>query len=155
MLHTTLPLRSGPLDYGPSVCEACAELQKYPTPDDPEYCAACWPKELQRRTAMDEVIGQILLHDYNTKQKMLQLVREIQTTEQVPIKYAVGKYKRARREEGLKNPPNWCERDLIEKLTEELQIVRVKNEFVCNKHRVDAMDFEVWARTPVRHWDGE
>lgn len=36
------------------------------------------------------------------------------------------------------------QRRFIDGLSKELQIVEIRNEHTCNKHRVDAMDFKLW-----------
>ncbi len=36
------------------------------------------------------------------------------------------------------------QRRIIDGFSKELQIVKIRNKYMCNKQRVDAMDFKLW-----------
>lgn len=78
-------------------------------------------------------------------EKMMGCVRELHSTEQVPIKYALKRLlSDIRSVESLSNSQHWFQRHLIDRLSQDLQIVKVRNRYMCNKRRVDAMDFKLW-----------
>lgn len=73
--------------------------------------------------------------------EMMKYVRGLNSTEQVPIGYAVEKLMGDTRS---RNSQRWHQRDLISCLSQDLQILKVRNRYMCNKRRVDAMDFKLW-----------
>ncbi|KAI9767365.1 MAG: hypothetical protein M1840_005775 [Geoglossum simile] len=77
--------------------------------------------------------------------KMMKYVRVLYSTEQVPISYAVEKLlSDIRSTKSLCNSRRWYQQHLVNCLSQDLQIVKVQNGYMCNKQRVDAMDFKLW-----------
>lgn len=70
---------------------------------------------------------------------MIAKVRAIRSTEKVPISYAIDRAFGSSRTSQQEN-----EQTLLSLLRKDLQIVKVRNEYMCNKDRVDAMDFKVF-----------
>lgn len=77
---------------------------------------------------------------------MLESVRAIESKEEVPLAYAIDKYARSRGLVGRRDVQS-----LIKLLGEDLQIRRSKG-WKCNKHRVDAMDWLLWADLHEWEW---
>lgn len=77
--------------------------------------------------------------------KMMKDVKELHFKEQVPIRYAVERL--LSDIQSVKNSSNsqrWHQRHLVDFLSQDLQIVKVQNRYMCNKQQVDAMDFKLW-----------
>lgn len=72
--------------------------------------------------------------------KMMKCMRELYSTEQAPIGFAVEKILSATRAGNLQRRQ---QRYLISCLSQYLQIVKVRNRYICNKRRVDTMDFKL------------
>jgi hypothetical protein len=77
---------------------------------------------------------------------MVARVERLGCSEQVPIRYAVGKLlKEVNSVEGWgSNSPRWYQRDLVNNSSKELKILKVANKYVCDRKRVEAMDFRLW-----------
>jgi hypothetical protein len=89
---------------------------------------------------------------------MVKIVQEIDPVEQVPIKYAVDKLRSDIKavyatavcpSQYRLNTMAWYQGVLITSKTEspligELGITKVRKLWMCNKQRVDAMDFKLW-----------
>ncbi|KAH9210806.1 hypothetical protein DL95DRAFT_512602, partial [Leptodontidium sp. 2 PMI_412] len=73
---------------------------------------------------------------------MIEYVRGIHPAEQVPIGYTVEKLLNDTRSV-LNSSKRRHQRHLIECLSQDLQIVKVRNRYMCDKRRVDAMDFKL------------
>lgn len=70
---------------------------------------------------------------------MMAKVRAIRSIEQVPISYAIDR--------AFSNPCRSQQEDeqtLLTLLRKDLQIVKVRNGYMCNKLRVNAIDFKVF-----------
>lgn len=70
---------------------------------------------------------------------MMAKVRAIRSTEQVPISYAIDRAFGSSDDSQQEN-----EQTLLKLLGKDLQIVKVRDEYMCNKDRVDAIDFRVF-----------
>jgi len=83
------------------------------------------------------------------KKKMddiMEYVRGLHPAEQVSIGYAVEKLlSDTRSVSNSSNSQRWHQRHLINYLSQDLQIVKVRNRYMCDKRRVDAMDFKLWS----------
>ena len=77
---------------------------------------------------------------------MLEIVRKISSTDQVSIDYALDRLiSNVQSVSGFQRSRGWFRKYLLKKLSQELQIVKTpENHYVCNKQRVDVMDFKVW-----------
>ena len=95
-----------------------------------------------KRGKREQEIEQTLASREKKVDEMMKYVRGLNSTEQVPIGYAVGKLMGDTRSG---NSQRWHQRDLISCLSQDLQIVKVRNRYMCNKRRVDAMDFKLWS----------
>lgn len=80
--------------------------------------------------------------------RMMDEVRKIRSTEQISYLNALKKYKSEVREvrsvQNLDRLRGKFQRRTIDDLFEELQIVKIQIKYMCNKQRVDAMDFKLW-----------
>jgi len=92
------------------------------------------------------------VHNYTPSRRitarMMDEVRKICSTEQVSYLNALEKYKSEVREvrsvQSLNRFRGKFQRRIIDDLSKELQIVKIRNKYMCNKQRVDAMDFKLW-----------
>ncbi|PVH82017.1 hypothetical protein DL98DRAFT_415764 [Cadophora sp. DSE1049] len=75
---------------------------------------------------------------------MMEYVRGIHPAEQVPIGYAVEKFLSDTRSVSNSSKRR-RQRELIDCLSQDLQIVKVRNRYMCDKRRVNAMDFKLWS----------
>lgn len=73
---------------------------------------------------------------------------KISATEQISYWNAFEKYRSKVRETGsvqsLRRFRGKFQRRIVDGLSKELQIVNIQNKYMCNKHRVDAMDYKLW-----------
>ncbi len=80
--------------------------------------------------------------------RMMDEVRKVRSTEQVSHWNALEKYRSEVREvrsvRSLNRFRGKFQRQIIDGLSKELQIVKIRNKYMCNKQRVDAMDFKLW-----------
>jgi hypothetical protein len=77
--------------------------------------------------------------------KMMKDVKELHSKEQVAIRYAVERLLSDIKPVKYScNSQRWHQRHLVDFLSQDLQIVKVQNRYMCNKRRVDAMDFKLW-----------
>ena len=107
------------------------------------YCEECWEgigKRLQQEERKKE---EILNLRHERIHEMMQAVRKVELTEQVPITYAVGRVLSDADKASVKHlfSRRYHQHRLITQLSNDLQIVKVRNRFKCNKSRVDALDF--------------
>lgn len=98
---------------------------------------------------MDERrIKAVVLLQAKKVQSMLESVRAIQSRVQVPIAYAVDMLmSQIRSIQSVQLSPHsqrWYQRIMIESLSQDLQIKKVRNRYVCSNARADAMDFKIW-----------
>lgn len=104
---------------------------------------------LCRRQVYDEVKP---VHYYTPSgritARMMDELRKIRSTEQGSHWNALNKYRsevgEARSVQSLNRFRGKFQRQIIDGLSKELQIVKIRNKYMCNKHRVDAMDFKLW-----------
>lgn len=94
-------------------------------------------------------------HDYTPRgqitAKMMNEMRKIHSTEKVSqrsalkaIEQCTSKFKEIRHMQSLNRFRGRFQRRIIDGLSEELQIVKIRNKYMCNRQRVDAMDFKLW-----------
>ena len=77
-------------------------------------------------------------------EKTMDNVRKLHSTEQVPIRYFIEKLLiDIRSMKSLCNSRRWFQRHLIGHLSKDLQIEKVRGRYMCNKRRVDAVDFKL------------
>jgi hypothetical protein len=109
------------------------------------FCDPCWKKHLEEgRKRKREEEETLALHTEKVEQ-MMEYVRGLDSTEQVPIAYAVERLmSEIRSVRRFCNSRRWHQRDLVNHLSQDLEIVKVRNRYVCNKRRVDAIDFKLW-----------
>jgi hypothetical protein len=106
------------------------------------FCEQCWEKYTGEKRKREQEIEQTLASRKKKMDEMMKYVRGLNSTEQVPIGYAVEKLMGDTRSG---NSQRWHQRDLVSCLSQDLQIVKVRNRYMCNKRRVDAMDFKLWS----------
>lgn len=103
--------------------------------------------------AVDKFITEVKpIHKYTPSSritaKMMDEARKIRSTEQISLSDALEKYRSQVREVGsmqsLHRFRGKFQRQIIDGLSKELQIVNIRNRYICNKQRVDAMDFKLW-----------
>lgn len=71
-------------------------------------------------------------------------MRENESTEKVPVGYAVERLMSGIKSEGFRSSRQWLQRLLKDDLSLDLQIVKAGNRYVCNKQWADGMDFKLW-----------
>jgi len=109
------------------------------------FCGPCLDERLGLQRKRDSEKEQKLAFRRRKLDEMMNHVRGIHSTEQVPIKYAVEKLLGdIRSGKGFSNSRQWYQQHLIQRLSRQLQIVKVRNRYMCNKQRVDAMDLKLW-----------
>lgn len=166
--HTNLSYRSN-CDFGsPCNCTECTENTKRPICEVCEvhpavnqssersrdrmgisyyaftsFCEQCYTEENRKREREKE---QTLAFRKEKMEKMMRYVRGFHSTEQVPIGYAVERLlSDIRSAKNFCNSQRWHRQHLVDHLSQDLQIVKVRNRYMCNKRRVDAMDFKLRA----------
>ncbi|EPE36459.1 urea active transporter [Glarea lozoyensis ATCC 20868] len=117
------------------------------------YCEDCWTK-YQTRLHEDEQKA-ALKRAARVKEldEMMERVKLIRGKERVPVRYAVNRFIEGFRSWNTQqlsplseSSRAWYQGAFLRSLSQELQIDKVRNKYLCNKERVDAMDFEVWFR---------
>ena len=80
--------------------------------------------------------------------RMMDGAPKIRSMEQISLWDALQKHRSGVREVGsvqiLHRFRGKFQRQIIDGLSKELQIVKIRNKYICNKQRVDAMDFKLW-----------
>jgi hypothetical protein len=72
-------------------------------------------------------------------------IKSLSLGEQLPVDYAVQRFLNETRRSGYaQNSYRWHQQRLRDELSEELRIVKVGRRHMCDKGRVDAMDFKLW-----------
>jgi len=72
-------------------------------------------------------------------------IKSLPPGEQLPVDYAVQRFLSETRRPGCaQNSHRWHQQYLCRELSEELRIMKVGRRYVCDKGRVDAMDFKLW-----------
>ncbi len=103
--------------------------------------------------AVDKFMTEVRpVHDYTPSgritARMMDEMRKIRSTEQVSYWNALEKYRSevgdVRSVQSLNRFRGKFQRRIIDGLSKELQIVKIRNKYMCNKLRVDAMDFKLW-----------
>jgi hypothetical protein len=168
--HTNLSCRSN-CDFGsPCNCTECTENAKRPICEVCEvrptvnqsskwsrdrkgisyyaftsFCEQCYTEENRKREREKEQTLAFAAFRKEKMEKMMRYVRGFHSTEQVPIGYAVERLlSDIRSAKNFCNSQRWYRRHLVDHLSQDLQIVKVRNRYMCNKRRVDAMDFKLW-----------
>ncbi|PVH92775.1 hypothetical protein DM02DRAFT_542900 [Periconia macrospinosa] len=109
------------------------------------FCDLCWKVHLKEARKREQEKKRTLALRKNKLDKMLGFVRGLYSTEQVPIAYAVDRLlSDIRSVKYTGNSRRWYQQYLINHLSQELGIVKARNRYVCDKRRVDAMDFKQW-----------
>ena len=107
--------------------------------------------------AVDKFMAEVKpIHNYRPSPRITDRMRDkaqrICLTEQISFRDAVDKYRSRVREVGsvksLHRFRGQFQRQIIHGLSKELQIVKIRNKYLCNKQRVDAMDFKMWFLGP-------
>ncbi|EGZ71027.1 hypothetical protein NEUTE2DRAFT_92943 [Neurospora tetrasperma FGSC 2509] len=123
------------------------------------FCKECLDKKQEEYRVREETEKKIAaaneerLHkmraaDKERMDKMLEHVNSLPPGEQIPIAYAVDKVSSI----WGGNSAAWRHRAVRDDFKKELQIVKVKNRWMCDKGRVDAMDFKLWNDTRLKMW---
>ena len=169
--HTNLSYRSN-CDFGsPCNCTECTENTKRPICEVCEvhpavnqsserfsdrkgissytftsFCEQCWREYTEENRKREREKEQTLAFRKEKMEKMMRYVRGFHSTEQVPIGYAVERLlSDIRSAKNFCNSQRWHRQHLADHLSQDLQIVKVRNRYMCNKRRVDAMDFKLRA----------
>ena len=108
------------------------------------FCEQCFERYIEGKRKREREKEQTLASREKRMDKMMNYVRELHSTEQVPIGYAVEKLQSDIRSVNTRNSQRWYQRHLVDCLAQDLQIVKVWNRYMCNKRRVDSMDFRLW-----------
>ncbi|CAG9949463.1 unnamed protein product [Clonostachys rosea f. rosea IK726] len=109
------------------------------------FCDLCWKVHLEKERKREQENKQALALRKNKVDKMLEYVRGLHSMEQVPIAYAVDRLMSdIRSVKRFSNSRRWYQRYLVDHLSQDLGIVKTRNRYVCDKRRVDAMDFKQW-----------
>ncbi|KAH6635816.1 hypothetical protein F5144DRAFT_486627 [Chaetomium tenue] len=168
--HASAPGRSSCDFGGPCDCSECRESARRPFCDickvNPtvhqsadsthdrkgmrgynftSFCGPCWERreeqEKQRRQAKERSLA-------TRREKLSNMTRAIKRLppgEQLPVDYAVQRFLNETRGMGYaQNSHRWHREYLCRELSEELRIVKVRRRYMCDKGRVDAMDFKLW-----------
>lgn len=103
--------------------------------------------------AVDKFMAEVKpVHDYvpsrRITSKTMREVRKICLTERIPFIDAFMRYdSEAEKFKSVQSHTRFrgkFQRRIIDGLFKELQIVKIRNKYMCNKHRVDAMEFKMW-----------
>ncbi len=109
------------------------------------FCEQCWQKCEKAKREKEKKKEQILALNKARMDSMMKIVQKIHSTEQTPIARAVDKLvSEVTSVENVSNSRRWFQRHLIDHLSQELQVVKIRNKYMCNKQRVDAMDYKLW-----------
>lgn len=102
-------------------------------------CDDCWRKYTKEFEKKEAAMFRLINIRDQRRKTMMAKVRAIRSTEQVPLSYAIDRaFGSSRRSQQEK------EQTLLRLLRKDLQIVKVRNEYMCKKERVDAIDFGVF-----------
>ena len=113
--------------------------------DFTSFCEQCWQKCEKAEREKEKKKEQILALNKARMDSMMTIVQKIHSTEQTPIARAVDKLvSEVTSVENVSNSRRWFQRHLIDHLSQELQVVKIRNKYMCNKQRVDAMDYKLW-----------
>jgi hypothetical protein len=140
------------------ICEVCkvraavnqsSELSRYRKGSSSytftSFCEWCWEKYTEEKRKREREEEQTLTLRKRKMDKMMKSVRGLHSTEQVPIGYAVERLLNdIRSVRNFSSSQRWHQRHLVGCLSQDLQIVKVRNRYMCNKQRVDTMDFKLW-----------
>ena len=88
-------------------------------------------------------------HEYHPSHritaKMKDEARKLRLTEQISFLAAFERYRsQVGHKRSLQRFRGKFQRRIIDGLSKELQIVKIRNKYMCNKQRVDAVDFKLW-----------
>ncbi|KAM7212837.1 hypothetical protein V8F06_011783 [Rhypophila decipiens] len=112
-------------------------------------CEPCWASYIEtlspeiRDRERKEAAHRKKLSDHT------EYLKSLPPGEQVPIQYAVEKY-RSELEQTF-GSYRWHREHLCRTCSEQLGILKVRGRYVCDKARVDAMDWKLWYWS--RYWD--
>lgn len=107
--------------------------------------------------AVDKFMAEVKpIHNYMPSSRitarMVEEAQKIRSTEQISLWDALKKHRSEVREVGsvqsLHRFRGKFQPRIINALSKELQIVKIRNKYMCNKQRVDAMDFKLWFSGP-------
>ncbi|KAK4215409.1 hypothetical protein QBC37DRAFT_481493 [Rhypophila decipiens] len=112
-------------------------------------CEPCWASYIEtlspeiRDRERKEAAHRKKLSDYT------EYLKSLPPGEQVPIQYAVEKYRSELNQ--TFGSYRWHREHLCRTCSEQLGILKVRGRYVCDKARVDAMDWKLWYWS--RYWD--
>lgn len=108
------------------------------------FCDECWPKHTEEMEKMKAEMERYSCSPMGRAEMVIARVRSIQSTKQVPISYAIRK---AFGESSLHSSDRSNRAQyrmiLLNMFCQDLQIVKARNGYMCNKARVDAIDFKL------------
>ncbi|MCJ1469514.1 hypothetical protein MMC07_008147 [Pseudocyphellaria aurata] len=115
------------------------------------FCDQCWEKQLTEEEEKESHKQREMELGKKKVDKMIEHVRGLQSTEQVPIAYVLNRLMdEIRFERDLKRRV-WFYGYLTDCMVQDLELVKAKRSpkqrsprWLCNKSRVDAMDFKLW-----------
>ncbi|KAK0721420.1 hypothetical protein B0T21DRAFT_294714, partial [Apiosordaria backusii] len=127
------------------------------------FCEQCWEEKDEKRAEkqrkeyefMQELEKKYPSRSQRVKSMLEQVKQLHHGEEQAPIAYAIQKlmdaakgvreeYSRKGVREYSLHSQQWFHRLLRERLSNELCITKVRGRYLCDKQRVDAMDFKEW-----------
>ena len=156
---------------GPCDCSECREISRRPLCDickvnstayqsarpvhdrkggTPSYhvtslCEQCWGKYTEEEKQKKQSREQILASRNERLGKLMEYIEELPPAEQVPIGYALQRFLSEIGDLGnVHHSRRWYQRHLLGELSQQLRIVKVGKRYMCDKQRVDAMDFKLW-----------
>lgn len=124
-----------------SLCAECADKREEENRIRAEARKEIDEKLAEERRIREEARNKIVAAHTERVAMMLRHVRSLPQGEQVPIAYAVEKVHRAMRSKKAA----WVHKSIRTKYKELLQAVRVRKRWMCDKGRVDAMDFRLYS----------
>lgn len=169
-LHATLPYHSN-CDFGsPCICSECVQVQRIPTCEIcgvfptqyqssnygydrkgvggytfTSFCTQCWERHRDTEKKEEASRNQMQILRKEQVANMLNNLRSLHSGDQVPLAYAVDKFgAQFRAIHYYSKSPRWYQRRIVENLSHDLQVVKLRNRYMCSKQRVDGMDFELW-----------
>lgn len=107
-------------------------------------CEQCWQGHNKAEREKEKEKERTLALNKARVDSMMNIVQNICSTEQNPIARAVDRLmSEDTAGKNLRTSRRWFQRHLIYNLSQELQIVKRRNKYIYNKHRVDAMNLKL------------
>ncbi len=109
------------------------------------FCEQCWQKCEKTKREKEKKKKQILTLNKARMNSMMKIVQKIHSTEQTSIARVIDKLvSEITSVKNVSNSRRWFQRHLIDYLFQELQVVKIWNKYMCNKQRVDAINYKLW-----------